>query len=56
MAMASDAPLISLNAPLKNHCLAFWTFLVPFIDLSYLCYNDKIYPIEKSGLALKIVT
>ena len=39
----SDAPLIGLNAPLKNHCLA-WDSLVPFLE----------YALERNSLPLKI--
>ena len=51
--MASDAPLIGLNAPLKNHCLALDIFCFPFSDLP-ICAVFKDFALEKSGLALKL--
>ena len=44
--MASDAPLIGLNAPLKNHYLALEIFGALFIFF-YLCCNKRC-PTEKS--------
>ena len=41
--MASDAPLIGLNAPLKNHCLAL-DILVPFQDLPICAVINQNVP------------
>ena len=52
--MASDAPLIGLNAPLRNHCLAV-EILVPFLHVGLpICAVIKECALKKSGLAFKL--
>ena len=46
-AVASDAPLIGLNAPLKNHCLSF-NISGALLDLP-LCAELKDGAPERSG-------
>ena len=48
--MASDAPLIGLNVPLKIHCLDLSIFV-----LFHLRCDKKKCALQKSGLALRIM-
>ena len=48
-AMASDAPLIGLNAPLRKHCLALDIFGA-LSRSSHLCCITKIVPFRKVAL------